>query len=86
MDNGSLVHRSASQPNLGSHQMSRKVEVEERKLERVGEIFMSYLRTGLWFGPGMEAPLLFNPSMGFSDYGHGNHQLSWHWWVCHVAC
>ena len=42
------------------------------KLEREGGIFMSYLRTGVWFGP--EATLLFSPCMGFSGC-HGNCQL-----------
>ena len=30
----------------------------------MGRIFMSYLCTGAWFGPGIVATLLFSPSMG----------------------
>ena len=70
----------------GRHYVYKRVEVEGRELERVGGIFMTYPRTGLWFGPGTDAALLFGPCMGFSGCCHGNCQLSLHRRVCHLAC
>ena len=53
------------------HIWGQGLEVKGSDLGREGGIFMSYSRTGVWFG------LLFNPCMGFSGYCHGNCQLSW---------
>ena len=47
-----------------------------RELGREGGIFLSYSRTGVWFGPRTEGTLLFSPCMGFSGC-HGSCQLSW---------
>ena len=47
-------------------QIHRRVKVKGGKLERVGGIFMSYLRTRVWFGPGTDATLLSSPCMGLS--------------------
>ena len=68
------------------HQMCRRVEVKGRKLERVGGIFMNYLKTEVWFGLGTDAALLLCPCMGFSTCCHGRRQLSWSWWLCDLAC
>lgn len=68
------------------HQLYRRVEVKGRELERVGGIFTTDPRTGVWFGPGIDTTLFFNPCMGCSGCCHGNCQLSWCWWVCRVAC
>lgn len=59
------------------HQISRRVKVKGRDLERVGGIVMSYPRTGVWFWPGTSAALLFSPCKGLSRCCHGNCQLSW---------
>ena len=53
------------------HIWGQGLEVKGRDLGREGGMFMSYSRTGVWFGR------LFNPCMGFSGYCHGNCQLSW---------
>ena len=37
---------------------------------------MSYWRTGVWWGPGIDATLAFSPSRGFSSCCHGDCQLS----------
>ena len=67
------------------HHIYRRVEVKGRELERGRNIRdLSENRGVVWTGT--EAILLFSPCMGFSDCCHGNCQLSWHWWVCHLAC
>ena len=82
-----LIRKSTSQPNpsRATKSIRGRVEVKGRELERVGGIFMRYLRTGVWFGPGNVASLLFSPCMGFSGCCHSNCQLSRGWWVCHLA-
>ena len=45
---------------------------------------MTYLRTGVWFGPAAKATFLFSPCMGFFSC-HGNCLLSQCWWVCRLA-
>ena len=67
------------------HQIYRRVEVKVRDLERVGGIFMSYRRTGVWFRLRTDATLLFSPCLGFFGCCHGNCQLCWSGWVCHLA-
>ena len=53
----SLVHKSTSQPSLGQ---GKSKEIESRE----GGIFMTYLRTRMWFGPETEATLTFSPCVG----------------------
>ena len=53
----SLVHKSSSQPNLGQ---GKSKEIESRE----GGIFMTYLRIRVWFGPKIEATLIFSPCVG----------------------
>ena len=48
------------------HQMFRKVKVKRTELE-TEETLKSYRRTGVWFGPGTDTALLFNPCMNFSS-------------------
>ena len=53
----SLVHKSSSQPNLGQ---GKSKQIESRE----GGIFMTYLRIRVWFGPKIEATLIFSPCVG----------------------
>ena len=46
----------------------------------MAEIFITYVRTWMWVGPGTDDTLFFSLCMGFSDSCHGNCQLSWCWW------
>ena len=48
------------------HQIYREVDVKQRKLERVIEIFMSYLRAELWFGHRTHEILFFIELMQYS--------------------
>lgn len=48
----------------------------KRDLGRVGGIFMSYWRTRVWLGPGIDATLAFSPPRGSSGCCHGDCQLS----------
>ena len=53
--NGNLLRKSTSQPDSGRDYIYIYiyiwVGVKGKDLERVRVIFMSYLRTGVWFGP-----------------------------------
>ena len=59
-------------------------ELKGKELGRVGGKFLTYLSTGLWFGPITDAALLFSLVWTF-------HLLSWqlstvyHWSECHLA-
>ena len=68
------------------HHLYRRVEVKGSVLEREGGIFMTYPRTQVWFESGTGATLLFSLCLDFSGYCYDNCQLSWCWWVCHLAC
>ena len=68
------------------HHLYRRVEVKGSVLEREGGIFMTYPRTQMWFESGTSATLLFSLCLDFSGYCYDNCQLSWCWWVCHLAC
>ena len=46
---------------------------------------MNHLRTRMWFRPGTGEKFLISPYLGFSGCCQGNCQLSWHWWVSHLA-
>ena len=63
-----LVHKSSSQPNLGQ---GKSKQIESRE----GVIFMTYLRTRVWFGPETEETLIFSPCVVCC---HDYCQLSWH--------
>ena len=41
-----------------------RLEVKGKDLERMGGIFMTYLRIRVWFGPKIEATLIFSPCVG----------------------
>ena len=47
------------------HQIYRRVDVNQRKLQRVIEIFVSYLRAELWFGHRTHEILFFIELMQF---------------------
>ena len=70
----SLVHKSTSQPNLGQ---GKSKEIESRE----GGIFMTYLRTRVWFGPETEETLIFSPCVGCC---HDHCQLSQPGLVCQL--
>ena len=46
-------------------QIYQRFKVKGRDLERVGVIFMSHLRTGVWFGLRTDATLIFSHCMAF---------------------
>ena len=49
------------------HQKHKRVQLKGRELERKGGIVMSYPKTWVWFGPGIDATLLFSSfCMGLS--------------------
>ena len=48
------------------HQIYRRVDVNQRKLQRVIEIFVSYLRAELWFGHRTHEILFFIELMQYS--------------------
>ena len=54
------------------HQIYRRDEVKGKELK--SRLFMTYLRIGVWFGPGTDRAFFFSPLRDLSSCCHGNHQ------------